>query len=156
MQVELILWPACTESWTPMLARHMPSSLKTSENPCVHHWPHHSYSPWCGLNLKCISECCSAFGNLPESLWSTGTRNLYMLQRKESGKNIATSCLKASPAYALPCLCKQALWCVLKTGKGAQEKRWKPNSVIALRTPEEFKNIEGILVHCSGGTCERA
>lgn len=27
---------------------------------------------------------------------------------------------------------------------------------IALRTPEEFKNLEGIFVHCSGGTCERA
>lgn len=81
-----------------------------------------------------------------------------MLQTRENGKeNIATSCLKESPVYALPCFCKWALQCMLRMGKGHKKNGESPTVFgIALRTLEELKNIEGILIHCSGGTCERA
>lgn len=109
------------EPWTPVLARHMLSSLKPSENSCVPCWPPLSQN----LNLKCISECCSTFSNL---VWSTDTRNLSMLQTRENGKeNIATSCLKESPVYALPCFCKWALRCMLRMGKGHKKNVESPS-----------------------------
>lgn len=43
-------------------------------------------------------------------------------------------------------------------GQGGHKRKGESLTVfdITLRTLEEFKNIEGILIHCLGGTCERA
>lgn len=71
MQVELILWPAHADPGTPELPGHKLFSLKPSENPCVPCLSPHSLSPWCELNLKCISECYGAISNLFESLKQT-------------------------------------------------------------------------------------
>lgn len=81
-----------------------------------------------------------------------------MLQTRENGnENIAISYLKESPVYALPCFFKWTLQCMLRMGKGHKKNGKSPTVFdIALRTPEELKNIERILIHCSGGTCERA
>lgn len=78
-----------------------------------------------------------------------------MLQTRENGKeNVAISCLKESSVYALPCFRKWALRCMLRMGKGHKKNGESPTVFgIALRTPEELKNMGEILINCSGGTC---
>lgn len=80
-----------------------------------------------------------------------------MLQTRESGKeNTATHCLKGSPVCALPCLCKGGILVCGEDGQGSTREKVKAQQWWALRSPEEFKNIERVHTHCSGGTCERA